>query len=299
MKIAPLNIFTNQNIQRTNKTGKYPSCPALKADTFTFCGEIPAPKLPFKNEGDEELCRKLIKKIYGEDCNLFVYREYCSPPRFDITHKNFYDEGTGRLLYDENDKLKYLSIQEYDLEGFRLADGHIRVYDMQGNLHKSLTPQQSDSIRAYRGNMATTLNYNLRYEHDVEYFRQHIKNIDEMFQNPGCYDLTAEDMMVYRGIKVNTYNENYFADKLEVGKIFLEKGFLSTTTDKHRVGNYGNFKFEIHVPKGVKYIDMTKITSPSEFFIKENEILFNRNTKLLPIAYNPQTQTFTMRMLQE
>ena len=53
-KILP----SNTNIQRnTALQGQ------LKADTVSFSSAINPPKLPFKNSGEEELCRNLIKKL--------------------------------------------------------------------------------------------------------------------------------------------------------------------------------------------------------------------------------------------
>ena len=289
-KILP----SNTNIQKnTALQGQ------LKADTVSFSSAINPPKLPFKNSGEEELCRNLIKKLYGDECDISPYRTTGFPARFDVTHKNCYDEGIGSLIYDENNKLKDISIQEYDLDGFRCVDGHLKVYDMDGNLNKILTPQQSETLRAYRGMMATTLNYHLRHDNMVPYFEPHLKNMDDLFKNPMCHEVLDKDIVVHRGIKVNDYTRDYFADNLSVGKIFEEKGFLSTTTNKNRVDHYGNYFLEIHVPKGTKYLDMTKLTSPSEYFIKEDEFVFNRNTKLLPVDFNYDTNTFTLKMLPE
>jgi len=147
--------------------------------------------------------------------------------------------------------------------------------------------------------MATNINHALRCFDNLSFWKKEIDTMDSLFNDSKIYSTFDKDTVLYRGFEVNDRNRDYFAKNWDVGKIIHEKGFLSTTTDKDRAENYGNFYLKITVPKGTKYLDMPVLTSPSEYYIHESEVLLNRNSKLKLTGYDEDTRTFSATLVNE
>ena len=266
-----------------------------KTDTVSFCSNIPKEIVAFKNPEDERICQQLIKKLYGEEYKILPEKRSSSISRFEISINGFHDIGTGAVFYDDENKIKYISIQEFVPMGFFMEEGGVKVYSPDGKLIKSISKEQAHSINAYSGEMARTLNSILRNHPENTYFKEHVKILDSMFSDPMCFDVLEEDTKFYRGVKRNECNAPYF--KINLGEPFLEKGYLSTTTNKKLIEHFGNCFFEIIAAKGTPYVNLTPLIGNSKYFTKEDEILFARNTLLLPTEFNPETNTYKMLLL--
>ncbi len=294
MQITSLNFVNRINSLPTQKHYQQKSVGflnELKSDSVSF-GNIYNNTLIKKQ--DCETCDRIIKNLYGEKAEFMPEHSRFQEvfPRFDVDIKGEYRTiGNGTLFLDSQNNLKYITIQEKDETGW-CDIGEIKVLDTQGNIIKRLSKEQAKTLRQYRGNLASGLNSALRYNPRSPLFQDDIKIMDSMFSDNKIYSTLKKDTKIYRGFEVNEHNIDFFQNNFNVGKIFEEKGFLSTTKDKNRLNKYGNYFIEINVPAGTKYIDMPLLTSISEYYIHEDEILLNRNTKLFIKDYDPDTRTF-------
>lgn len=253
-----------------------------------------------EKDENKKIAEQIIKREYDE--NTYIVDDQNSrryPKRFYIfADKKFHNYiADGSFINDENGNLKYITIQDHN-GGSSWNIGTIKVFDLNGNVVKKLSPEQAKVIRNYRGNLATNLNSALRHFHDTSFYQKEIDAMDSLFTSPEIYSVFEEDGELYRGININEHNIDYFQDNLQVGKIITDKGFTSTTSDKNRMSHYGNYYLKIKVPKGTKYIDMPLLTSPSEYYIHESEVLLNRNSKFLISDYDADTHTFTAQLLK-
>ena len=300
MQITSINFSNRTKLFPAQKHYQKKSfeCPKeLKSDSVSF-GNIYNNSLIKKQ--DCETCDKIIKNLYGEKAEFMPEhsRFQRSFPRFDIDIKGEYKTiANGTLFLDDENNLKYITIQEKDETGW--CDlGEIKVIDTQGNIVKKLSKEQAKIIRHYRGNLATGLNSALIFNPANSLFQDDIKIMDSMFADNKIYSTFEKDTKVYRGFEVNKHNIDFFRNNFNIGNTFKDKGFLSTTKDPNRLKKYGNYYIEINIPAGTKYLDMPLLTSVSEYYIHEDEILLNRNTKLFIYAYDQNTKTFFAEVVE-
>ena len=100
-----------------------------------------------------------------------------------------------------------------------------------------------------------------------------IKMVDKLDEAFVSAKGTTADMTLYRG--ADFYR---FVD--ESTPSFIDRGFLSTTTDKAKALEFtpGKYVARIKIPKGAKGVNMTKLNAGD--YAPEKEILFSRGGKL-------------------
>jgi hypothetical protein len=123
------------------------------------------------------------------------------------------------------------------------------------------------------------INQSLRTGEGKDRWADRIKGIDQVFRYDG--HVLPHDIKLYRG--------SNFGDKLKVGQTFIDKGFVSMTPARHVAEHFGDFVFEITVPKGVSFFHPAT-TGHDKF---EDELLLDRNTRFRVVGIEPATHEIT------
>ncbi len=296
MLVSFLHTIPNINKIANIKSGnQLKSIYSIPGDIVSFSGNNN--ELPL--ESDMEVCKKVIRSFYGDEA---IYKKHSFGthciPRFDVrSPKLFKNIADGVFIYDKQNKLQYIALQHHG-EGSCFNIDKITIHDNQGNLIKTLSPEQAKVLRHYRGNMAVNINSVLRHGNiENSLFADDLKAMDSLFTSDEIPSVTKEDMIVYRGLNISEYNADYFISHYLNSNLIEEKSFMSTSKSKDIAHKNGNILLEIKVPKGTKYLDMHTLTSVSEYYIPEEEMLFNRNTKLIPEKFDKDTRVMTLKML--
>lgn len=146
----------------------------------------------------------------------------------------------------------------------------------KSELESDLTDEDKEVLNYYVKNAgAYDVNYVLRNDAiPTENDKRAIKDLTNAINKAKL----KEDTEVYRYIS----NETVF-EKLKIGEIYEDKGFMSTTYDNNtdREEDYQQYKVKmiINAPKGTNALDVSKIFD-SQTDEPEREIIFNKNTKL-------------------
>ena len=96
-----------------------------------------------------------------------------------------------------------------------------------------------------------------------------------------------KDIIVYRGMK-----NNYYANKTSL----VLKAFTSTTTSLKVARSFGPVIIKIKVPPHIKRY-VFEYSNKRSNALREDEVLFQRNTKLVNIRYNPTLGMYEANMI--
>lgn len=169
-------------------------------------------------------------------------------------------------IINDNDINKKILLNHYNL---------INKNDMV-NLVAYYTIQGSEKLNNYLRN-----NYELNginYEYRNKLLEKTIDSLYLLINKSSKFD---KDYYVYRFVDSN------FLENLNIGDIFIEKGFLSTTRNPFYVPknyNFGKILIKIKIPKNKEGIALC-IETVSKY-PEEEEIIFSPNTKLKLISKN-------------
>lgn len=160
----------------------------------------------------------------------------------------------------------------------------------------SLSPQARTAVKDYSGSGYMQVNNVLRQDkfnptaHPDSWTTKTIQGMDaasNAWKSP-------TDITVYRGLSSNIV-------KPEVGSVFVDKGFMSTSVSQSKAFSHGD-ALKILVPKGARAIPLGKNSNhPSE-----QELILPRNSKLVVVGVTPKTSNWggsgneiTLRLLGE
>jgi len=134
----------------------------------------------------------------------------------------------------------------------------------------TLSPQEKGAVYAYTGTAYANINATLR-------------GIEKSF-DPGNYECAShlhqalsraeiqDDCTVYRGVSEKALGKlRFLPEKMLVGKVFSDKGFMSTSLEKGNAFGGGDL-LEISVPKGSHGAYVGDISSAGHY---ETEVLFD------------------------
>lgn len=115
------------------------------------------------------------------------------------------------------------------------------------------------------------------YKYKNEFLEKIIEPMWQLVLDSPTFD---KEYIVYRFVKEDTYLSN-----LDIGDIFTEKGFMSTTRDpfyRSDLYKFGFILIKIRIPKNIKGIALCLETV--SHFPEEQEIIFSPNTKFKLIS---------------
>ena len=152
---------------------------------------------------------------------------------------------------------------------------------------KIFTAEEKRVLENYKSYDFAHINSFLRHEKHTKYedpekryypddfLLSEILLMDEAFVKQPPLDM---DIIVYRGIR----SDKMFT-KYDVGNIFVDRGFVSTSRSEVLAKNFGK-AIKIRVPKGTKVIDLEFVMPYKEQKDREQESLLPRNTKFKVIS---------------
>ena len=140
------------------------------------------------------------------------------------------------------------------------------------------TNEQADALRSYKSAGATSINRYLRTgeSSSPEADKETVKHIDAAMEKSSL----GEDMTLYRGVGFLAWEEGDFPADPQVGDEFVEKGFVSTSTDKSVAFRFADgaddLIVKINAPSDMRGISLDGILENQE---PEHEWLLDRNTR--------------------
>ena len=169
-----------------------------------------------------------------------------------------------------------------------------------------LTEDEKQSIKDYTGSLYSSLNKFLREPDRLSIIYKDSPNklkqlTDSYTQKSNTITnalkkyKTKKPMIVYRGVGSNVIEQ--YGDMLEVGNIFEEAGFVSTSSDRDVSESFsydGGMLMEIHVPKGSR---AASIDNLSNYKGKEWEVLVDKGAKFLIKEVNKNNRTMVVELL--
>lgn len=183
-------------------------------------------------------------------------------------------------------------IYEFIMEDKELYTTGNKVHNL---ISGDLSNEEKIALLNYTGAMFRSLNPRLRADKNASRDdKTDLKLIDNAFKKSKI----SQTCKVFRGISGDILNE---LRNFKENQIFVEKAFMSTTTDKKTAWSFARGSsqglLEIIIPTGTHVISVKNISQ----FKNENEILINRGSKFKIIKYLKRTrirlETFVIEIL--
>ncbi len=143
---------------------------------------------------------------------------------------------------------------------------------------ENITDDEYAALRQYGGTEYAVLNSRLRNQDEKDWpdkAKWMVSNIDSAIAKQ---DPLSEEKKVYRGTDYGRMFGKKNPEEL-VGAKILDKGFMSTSDSDEVASGFGNARFIIHLPAGMKALDMAKNTG-TVAAKAEREWLLPRGTQL-------------------
>ena len=129
---------------------------------------------------------------------------------------------------------------------------------------------------------------NKEYPEHIKYIEKSVKNIRKLFDE----NRTSKDMTVFRGLKSGSAR----LKDLQPGDIFVDKGFMSTTSDSTVTSAFSNkssAQMKILVPKGSRAISTLDVTK----YPDEEEVLLGDNSNLKFVGLEDDGTTYCFQLV--
>ena len=174
-----------------------------------------------------------------------------------------------RIQRKELTNKERIAIGYYTGDGYRDMNNMLRDYD-----------KWVENSREFLRDVA--INYEeLEDEDDIEeYIESHLQEQEEFVQEH-INELTSamekaetkKNMKTYRGLALNYFND--IKDKLKVGDVLEDNGFVSTSTNEDVAMKFGSYIMEVLIPKGSPATSVKHLSGISN----ENEVLLKSGAK--------------------
>jgi hypothetical protein len=192
----------------------------------------------------------------------------------DVVYREALEELTSDDLRQLDNLLENKTDVELATRGQRIVQGVDNVGERL--ILADLSQEEIDAIIKYSGNAYSNINNALRGKEVMTLSNQIIsKNLQTALDKARI----PHDMVVFRGTSTLGLGSlrSLPTEKL-VGKIFMEPGFMSTSTNNSVAGGIfqGNMQMTIEVPAGARGLDISSVSQ----FATESEILFQSGTEM-------------------
>ena len=174
-----------------------------------------------------------------------------------------------RIQRKELTNKERIAIEYYTGDGYSDMNNMLRDYD-------KWVENSREFLRA------VAINYEeLEDEDDIEeYIESHLQEQEEFVQEH-INELTSamekaetkKNMKTYRGLASNYFND--IKDKLKVGDVLEDNGFVSTSTDEDVAMKFGSYIMEVLIPKGSPATSVKHLSG----IAKENEVLLKSGAR--------------------
>ena len=152
-----------------------------------------------------------------------------------------------------------LRIAPSDAEADKITDAIIT--SQMGPNGELAVPSSKNAVLMYQGNNGKKINEALRDPQiSEEGYQKYIDGIDSAIETAPAL---KKPITVYRGVSYNVGRDNKFWDKMEVGDVIEDKGYVSTTLRPSLAADFAyyyqsvesqGFVFKMNLPEGTKGI---------------------------------------------
>lgn len=183
------------------------------------------------------------------------------------------------VCFDNNNEIKNIFLNPK-------ISNKIYVYNKNGELTKEYSEEEIEAIRNYKRSsvfVTTKLRKNKNWgtdSHSIKTTEHTIETLSELFKNDKKHFINDKNTRLFRAMHLPLEEIG------EVGDIFPDKSFVSTSTDLRIPKDFSHDGKRtpimiIDFPKGAKYIDTDNLFNTFEIKWKEKEYLLNRDSQFL------------------
>lgn len=234
------------------------------------------PKQSINENRNKALIKSIIK---NQDANI-IYRGYISNTR---TWGNICPKGKNMpshhfaYTHDKDFNIKQLYIHDIEEET-------TNVYNSKGELTKTYSSDDLSALKEYKLSsiyVTSKLRNNEYWGTDIDSIRKTeflIKTLTNIFNDNKKHNINDKDRTLFRTMHLP------LKDIGEVGDIFTDKSFVSTSTNTETPKDFKSKNMPIMIinfPKGAKYIDIDNVLNVDQIRYQENEYLLNKNSQFL------------------
>ena len=202
--------------------------------------------------------------------------------------KNLYNERLNIAFYKDKDN------QVTSVYVLNCDDKSIQVYDKNGNMTQSYSPEEMKALHEYKyypEGIHNLLRLNKHRSVDsIETLQGYIQNIDNCFNSPDKTFRTTEPTVVYRAMQSNLTDQEKEILRTK-GAVFKDKSFVSTSKNldtAKRFNTKGNPILKITLPENSRYLDTDKLFNIDMTHWREQELLLNRDSEFVITGYDPE-----------
>ena len=233
----------------------------------------------------KEKAFNLATKIINDDSkiiNIFDMGEYMLGTVSD--NKDSIPSTFFNVCFNNNNEIKNIFLNPK-------RSNEVFVYDGKGELIKEYTDEDFEAIMLYKSS-SILVTKKLRKNEDwgTDPFSKNltqniINKLTQIFKDDKKHFINEQDTKLFRAMHIPIEEIG------EVGDIFTDKSFVSTSTDLKTPKDFSKdaTKMPIMVidfPKGAKYLDTDNMLNTFEIRWKEKEYLLNRDSRFLITEVN-------------
>ena len=180
---------------------------------------------------------------------------------------------------------------------------NIKAVDFVNELKQNYSRPEVEALHYYKYH-PDSIHARLRYGRDmysgdfqVETTNT-IRNLEAIFGNSSKLSVNKEKRIIYRALQ-NRLSEDEISNLQQIGKIFTDKSFCSTTTDLKVARRFANANpiLEIEFPEGAQYIDMDKLFNIDREHWLEKEFLLDKNARFQVIGFDKENNIVKVKYL--
>lgn len=284
MKISAIkSIFTSPKRRREEKNEF--SLQNLEKQTASSLDCLSLYNKAFIIKERKETALNLATKIINDDSkiiNVFDMGEYMLGTVSD--NKDSIPSTFFNVCFNNKNKIKSIFLNPK-------RSNEVFVYDGNGKLIKEYTDEDFKAIMHYKSSsifVTKKLRENKDWGTDsfsINSTKKLIDQLTQFFKNDKKHFINEQDTKLYRAMHIPIEEIG------EVGDIFTDKSFVSTSTDLKTPKDFSKdaTKMPIMVidfPKGAKYLDTDNMLNTFEIRWKEKEYLLNRDSRFLITEVN-------------
>ena len=275
----------------------------LSKDSVTFSGSIP-PKIELSVKQIKNKAQELVQKEFLNKDEFISFTRYYSSENVVRTNvgeefkdfKGFYRQDKKICCYLEDGEIA----QAYMLD---TKTGEVKVIDFVNDIKQNYSKSDIEALYYYKY-YPNSIHGKLRYNKDVysgdmkEETLRTIERLKKIYADKSKVSTNRENRIIYRGMQTKLSEED-MAKLQQVGAVFEDKSFCSTTTDLNVAKRFakGNPVLEIEFPKGAEYIDMDKLFNIDRLRWRESELLLNIGARFQVTGFDIENNIIKVKYL--
>lgn len=205
-----------------------------------------------------------------------------------ISEKEIHSE-EHRLSRKDLDSTEIEAIEHYTGDGYANMNGMLRDYNKWVDDTREILRDEAIEFEGLEdeAEIEQYIDYQMQEkESEADYYIEELGNALRGAE-------TKANMKTYRGL-AKSYMDD-IKDKLKVGDILEDKGFVSTSTDIETAERFGDYVMEVLIPKGSRASSVDHLTSTSG----ESEVLIDAGAKFEVAEINHEKKKLVVLLHQD